>query len=412
MNSFLKWFADSIPRAPKRPGLLMRVYYFWQEYFTSPGRAAAAFFPTAVLIGAVPNFWAAWIFCGLDFLMFIGMILSLFATARLTKISVEDVKVSPVFEGQTSKVSASVSIWKSTVDSVLLSCFRLDPSLKCEEMDYTTIPIKEGSKILECYIHTTRRGAFPLTNVSACVPEIMGLLRNPFDFKGSSELLVYPRPVKVGSFPFLMSGSSGNLFAPLLMPSFTRGMNFVGVREYREGDSLRDLHHKAFARYGRPFTKEFETERGAGAILVLDTVAPSMSHRACLEDAIRLAAGVGRWFIEQNILGRFFIDDEEITLQGLSDRDRMESLLEALSRIPPAKIVGGKTPGPWSPAARPMDPVLRIGLYPKEDFLVHKHVVVTSRKSPDFKAEHSDNTLIVDVEEIASALSKEKEVNL
>lgn len=412
MASFLKWFADAVPRAPKRPGLLMRIYYFWQEYFTSAGRAAAALFPVAMMAGGIPGFWAAWVFCGLDFMLFLGMILSLFATARLTKICVDDVSVTPVFEGQVSKVSAVVSVRKSSVDSVLLACFRLDPSLKCEELDYTPISIKDGSKTLECLIHTTRRGAFPLTNVAASVPEIMGLLRNPFDFRGSSELLVYPRPVKVGVFPFLTSGTSGMVFAPLLMPSLTRGMNFVGVREYREGDSLRDLHHKAFARYGRPFTKEFETERGAGAILVLDTVAPSMSSRAYLEDAIRLTAGVGRWLLDQNILGRFFIDDEEISIQGLAGRDRMESLLEALSRIPPARIVGGKKPGPWSPAARPMDPVLRIGLYPKEDSLVHKHVIVSSARNPEFKAEHPDHTLYLDVAEIASALNEDKEVNL
>lgn len=412
MNSFLKWFADSIPRAPKRPGLLMRLYYFWQEYFTPAGRAAAALFPVAIMAGSVPNFWAAWVFCGLDFLLFLGMVLSLFATARLTKISVDDVIPTPVFEGETSRISATVSVHKNSVDSVLLACFRLDPSLKCEELDYTPISIKDGSKTLECFIHTTRRGAFPLTNVAASVPEIMGLLRNPFEFRGSSELLVYPCPVKVGSFPFLTAGASGSVFAPLLMPSLTRGMNFVGVREYREGDSLRDLHHKAFARYGRPFTKEFETERGAGAILVLDTVAPSMSCRAYLEDAIRLAAGVGRWLLDQNILGRFFIDDEDISIQGLAGRDRMESLFEALTRIPPARIVGGKKPGPWSPAARPMDPVLRIGLYPKEDSLVHKHVVVTSRKNYDFKTESLDNTLFVEASEIASALREEKEVSL
>ena len=412
MFSFLKWFADSFPRAPKRPGLLMRIYYFWQEYFTPAGRAAAALFPMGILAGAVPNFWAAWVFCGLDFLLFLGMVLSLFATARLSRISVEDVQTTPVFEGQTSRISAKVSVRKSSIDSVLLSCFRLDPTLKCEELDYVPLSLKDGSKTLECFVHTTRRGAFPLTNVAASVPEIMGLLRNPFEFKGSSELLVYPRPIKVGAFPFLTAGASGAVFAPLLMPSLTRGMNFMGVREYREGDSLRDLHHKAFARYGRPFTKEFETERGAGAILVLDTVAPSISTRVYGEDAIRLTAGVARWLLEQNILGRFFIDDEEISVQGLAGKDRLESVLEALSRIPPAKIVGGKKPGPWSPAARPMDPVLRIGLYEKEDSLIHKHVVVSSRKFIESRTEHPENTLYMDAAELEQAFRHEKEVNL
>lgn len=172
------------------------------------------------------------------------------------------------------------------------------------------------------------------------------------------------------------------VFAPLLMPSLTRGMNFVGVREYREGDALRDLHHRAYARYGRPFTKEFETERGAGAILVLDTAAPTFAERQHLEAAIRLTAGIGMWLLERNILGRFFIDDEEISLagSGAADGERRKILLDALARVPAANLISAKKPGPWSPAARPMDPVLRVGLFAKDDPLVHKHIVVARFK--------------------------------
>ncbi|MCQ2096473.1 MAG: DUF58 domain-containing protein [Fibrobacter sp.] len=422
MNSFLKWFTDSIPRAPRRPGLLMRLYYLWQECFTPAGHAAAALFPTAIFAGSVPNFWAAWVFCGLDFLLFLGLILSLFATSKLSKISIENVAVTPVFEGEPATVSALVSVHKSQVDSVVLGVYRMDSSLKCEESDPAKISSKSGGKVLECRIQTRRRGAFPLKKVAANVSEIMGLLRFPFPFRGSSELLVYPRPVKVGEFPFLTSGASGAVFAPLLMPSLTRGMNFVGVREYREGDSLRDLHHKAFARYGRPFTKEFETERGAGAILLLDTATPTVVSRSHLEDAIRLTAGIGQWLLERNILGRFFIDDEEIPLQGLNSRDLRTCMLEALARIPSAKITGGKKPAVWSPAARPMDPVLRVGLFAKDESLIHKHVVVGALAKSGLgnpsTTTVSDNTLWVDVASLrearmgAQGSSREVEVRL
>lgn len=419
MSSFFKWFADSIPRAPRRAGLLMRLYYLWQESFTPAGHAAAALFPLAIVAGSVPGFWAAWVFCGLDFLLFLGMMLSLFATGKLSKVLIENVQTTPVFEGSLSIVSADVSVKKSTVDSLLLGCYRLDPSLKCFESEYVRVSSKEGTRKLECSIQTTKRGAYPLIKVAANVPEIMGLLRCPIPYGGSSELLVYPRPIKVGAFPFLTSGASGVVFAPLLMPSLTRGMNFVGVREYREGDSLRDLHHKAFARYGRPFTKEFETERGAGAILVLDSATPTMASRSCLEDAIRLTAGIGLWLLERNILGRFFIDDEEISLLGTAGKDRNTSLLAALARIPSAKIAGGKKPTSWSPVARPMDPVLRVGLYPKEEPLVHKHVVVCPVKGRGGDVpKASDNTLVVDATELSSLFktaresSRDVEVNL
>lgn len=416
-NNFFTWFVNSVPRAPKRAGLLMHAYYLWQEYLTTAGRAAFALFPMAMAAGMIPGFWAAWIFCGLDFLLILGTIISLFVSCKLNYVTVDNVVVTPAYEGEVATISAEVGVGledsvnaigrrkirgkgPSRLDSVQLSSFRMDPSLKCEGSEMVQITRADGLKKLECTIQTKNRGAYPLKKVSACVLEIMGILQWPYPFRGSAELLVYPRPINVGDFPFLTEGASGMVFAPLLMPSLTRGMNFVGVREYREGDALRDLHHKAFARYGRPFTKEFETERGAGAILVLDTAAPTFTERQHLESAIRLTAGIGLWLMERNILGRFFIDDEEISLagSGAADGERRKNLLDALARIPAASLTNAKKPTPWSPAARPMDPVLRVGLFAKEEPLVHKHIVVTRFKgdAPANGESSSDKILYVD----------------
>lgn len=373
MSSLLKWLINAFPRAPKKSGVLMAVYFWWLDYFTPAGRAFASLFLLAMFAGAVPGFWAAWIFGGLDFLLFLGLVFSLFVTAKRSKIAVESVSVNRVREGETATVSAYVAV-RSSIDCVTLGANRLPPSLTGIESDCERIKKGEPPRKMECYVRTSRRGSFMLTKVSANVPEIMGLLRWPYGYCGSVELLVYPRALKVQDFPFLTQGASGMVFAPFLMPSLTRGMNFIGVREYREGDSLRDLHHKAFARYGKPFTKEFEVERGAGVILLLDTATPGFKSRQYLEHAIRIAAAVGEWLLEREILGRFFIDSEEIALDGGSESRK--NLLDALARIPPASLAHGKPPSLWAPAARPMDPVLRVGLYESENAFVNKQVVV------------------------------------
>ena len=373
MFTFAKWLINAFPRAPKKSGVLMAVYFWWLDYFTPAGRAFASLFLLAMFAGAVPGFWAAWIFAGLDFLLFLGLVFSLFVTAKRSKIAVETVSVNRVREGETATVTAYVAV-RSTIDCVTLGANRLPSSLTGIESEREKIKKGESPRKMECHVRTTRRGSFMLTKVSANVPEIMGLLRWPYGFNGSVELLVYPRALKVQDFPFLTQGPSGMAFAPFLMPSLTRGMNFVGVREYREGDSLRDLHHKAFARYGKPFTKEFEVERGAGVILLLDTATPGFKSRQYLEHAIRIVAAVGEWLLEREILGRFFIDSEEIALNGGSESRK--NLLDALARIPPASFAHGKQPSPWTPAARPMDPVLRVGLYEGEDSFVNKQIVV------------------------------------
>ncbi|WP_405324320.1 DUF58 domain-containing protein [Fibrobacter sp.] len=402
--SLFHFFINAIPRSPKRKGLLMRLYYVWQEGFTQVGHAAAALMLFSMFAGAVPGFWAAWVFCGLDFMYFLALVPCLFMTARKSKFKTGHISVRNVYEGETATVDLHVSA-EDKLNAVSLGCFRMDTSLKCEESALVAVAAGETAK-LTCKIQTKKRGAFEIPKVAVIIPEINGALRYAAN-AGKAELLVFPRPLRVGTFPFLTSGASGAVFAPLLMPSLTRGMDFVGVREYREGDSLRDLHHKAFARYGKPFTKEFETERGAGAILVLDVTSRSLREKSAVEMLIRLAAGVGLWLLERKALGRFFIGDDEI---ALVEGDGGLSFLEALARIPATSLfemrasrIAEKSrkltsaPKLWSPAARPLGPVLRMGLFATDDPLVHKQVILDahSKLTDESKVAISDDILSV-----------------
>ena len=395
--SLFHFFISVIPRSPKRKGLLMRLFYLWQEGFTQVGHAAASLMIFSMFAGVVPGFWAAWVFCGLDFMYFLALVPSLFMTARKSKFKTDNITVRNVYEGETATVSLHLTA-EDKLNAASLGCFRMDPTLACEESDLISLAAGETTEI-SCRIRTKKRGAFTIPKVSVIIPEINGALRFATN-SGTAELLVFPRPLHLGSFPFLTSGASGIVFAPLLMPSLTRGMDFVGVREYREGDSLRDLHHKAFARYGKPFTKEFETDRGAGAILVLDTTARNLREKSTVEMLIRLAAGIGLWLLERHALGRFFIGDDEIALvQG----DGGESFLESLARIPPTSLrKSNATKKLWSPAARPLGPVLRVGLFATEDPLVHKHVILDShfKTTEELKELISDDVLSVNAKRL------------
>ena len=391
------------------------------------GHAAAALMMFSMFAGAVPGFWAAWVFCGLDFMYLLALVPSLFMTARKSLFKAGDITVRNVYEGEVSTVRLQVYA-VDKLNAVSLGCFRMDSSLKCVESELVQI-VAHGSAELTCKIQTKKRGAFEIPKVALILPEINGALRYAAN-TGKAELLVIPRPLRVSAFPFLISGASGAVFAPLLMPSLTRGMNFVGVREYREGDALRDLHHKAFARYGKPFTKEFETERGAGAILVLDVTARNLREKSSVEMLIRLAAGIGLWLLERNALGRFFIGDDEISLV---QADGGESFLEALARIPASSLLESRfskgarasraatnsrnatrTPKLWSPAARPLGPVLRVGLFATDDPLVHKQVVLESHSlaAGALKATVSDDVLAVNAKLLERSFEKSHETEV
>ena len=82
----------------------MAVYFWWLDYFTPAGRAFASLFLLAMFAGAVPGFWAAWIFAGIDFLLFLGLVFSLFVTAKRSKVWIECVSVNRVREGDRKSV--------------------------------------------------------------------------------------------------------------------------------------------------------------------------------------------------------------------------------------------------------------------------------------------------------------------
>ena len=170
---------------------------------------------------------------------------------------------------------------------------------------------------------------------------------------------------------------------------------------------------------------------------MLDVTARSLREKSAVEMLIRLAAGVGLWLLERKALGRFFIGDDEIALvQG----DGGVSFLEALARIPAASWLETRTSkGPrasrntvnsrsatgaqklWSPAARPLGPVLRMGLFATEDPLVHKQVILDahSKLTNESKTAISDDVLAVNAAHLEKAFqerlfenSREAEVSL
>ncbi len=67
-------------------------------------------------------------------------------------------------------------------------------------------------------------------------------------------------------------------------------MELMGVRPYRSGDRLRDLHAKTWARTGSPAVREFQQEYFSRVGVVLDTDAAASEEQ--FEAAISLAAGI------------------------------------------------------------------------------------------------------------------------
>lgn len=111
-------------------------------------------------------------------------------------------------------------------------------------------------------------------------------------------LLVYPRYYAMEEFNVPL----GRRYQPGGIPlssSTGDAIEFVGTREYREGDPVKNIHWRSWARRGEPVVKEFEEEYFCRIAIILDTFLskkPGPADLAAFESAISVVASIADYF--------------------------------------------------------------------------------------------------------------------
>jgi uncharacterized protein (DUF58 family) len=134
-----------------------------------------------------------------------------------------------------------------------------------------------------------------------------------------------------------------------------RGSQVIGTREYRSGDSLRQIHWRSTARTGQLVVKEFSDDEQQAFTVVLDLQADisiGQGKFSPFETAIRLAASLGYYATQQNIPFRLVGSSPKWTPPARSlgwwavlnylakvENDGHEPLSKVLNQIPAATFV-------------------------------------------------------------------------
>jgi uncharacterized protein (DUF58 family) len=103
--------------------------------------------------------------------------------------------------------------------------------------------------------------------------------------------VVYPAVVELGDLPLLASVPSHE-HAIHGSPRRGHGPEYLGIREYRTGDSLRHVHWPSTARTGTMMVREFEEERTRRLAIVVDTWADAGTEETPLDVCCSAAASV------------------------------------------------------------------------------------------------------------------------
>ena len=143
-----------------------------------------------------------------------------------------------------------------------------------------------------------RRGRYVLRGPAARVTDPLRLVTSRALALPDQALLVYPRYYSMEDFPVPL----GRRYQPGGIPltsSTGDAIEFVGTREYREGDPLKNIHWRSWARRGAPVVKEFQEEYFCRIALILDTFLPAQpgpADRESFEAAISVVASIADYF--------------------------------------------------------------------------------------------------------------------
>jgi uncharacterized protein (DUF58 family) len=106
-----------------------------------------------------------------------------------------------------------------------------------------------------------------------------------------SQTLVLPAVFPIGALPFVRSPAT-QAHAIHTLPRRGQGPDYLGIREYRPGDSMRHVHWPSTARTGVVMVREFEEEQTRRLAIVVDASLDAGEAWTPLDRACAAAASV------------------------------------------------------------------------------------------------------------------------
>jgi len=164
----------------------------------------------------------------------------------------------------------------------------LDPGLEASGADRT---LSVGDTTTQYDLHLAARGERRVGPVRVVARDVLGLLSRTVNYSDRETIVVRPRV-------HLLSGPRREALTRLHGGASDDRQAFDGLRRYRRGDPLRDIHWKSSARQpdGELVVRQFATEEGARTVEIAVESAPgsadAMAEAAASVAVALLEAGV------------------------------------------------------------------------------------------------------------------------
>jgi uncharacterized protein (DUF58 family) len=198
-------------------------------------------------------------------------------------------------------------------------------------------PLRSKQEVrVQCELTPLRRGVLRLQSVGVARADPLGLFRAFTEVPLPQSVLILPKryTLPLIALPGSMKYQQGGV---ALASNVGQSDEFVALRDYRQGDPLRHIHWRSWARAGKPVVKEFEDEFFVRHALVLDTFT-EYSHSDSFEEAASIAASFACAIqTQESLLDLLFVGADSYCFTAGRGVAHGEQLLEVLASVRPAQ---------------------------------------------------------------------------
>lgn len=120
-------------------------------------------------------------------------------------------------------------------------------------------------------IKPLKRGPFMLDRCYVSVPSPLRLWDTRYRAATTSEIKVYPDFSKIAAYTILATDNHVSQIGIKRKPRRGEGLEFLQLRDYRVGDSLRQLDWNATSKRSKLISKEYQDERDQQIVMIVDS---------------------------------------------------------------------------------------------------------------------------------------------
>lgn len=176
------------------------------------------------------------------------------------------------------------------------------------------------------------RGYLTFTGVSVGRTDPFGLFKTFREMPLSQSLLVLPKRYQLPllKFPGKHKYQPGGVN---LASSVGESEDFISLRDYQPGDSIRRIHWRSWAKTGKPVIKEYQDEYFVRQALILDTFMDTQ-YSDIFEEAVSVASSFALSFrLQDALLDLMFVGPEAYCFTTGRGVTQTEKILEILATV-------------------------------------------------------------------------------